>query len=264
MQELLVVKIGGNIIDDDKQLFAFLNDFAAIAKPKILVHGGGKLATEVSAKLGIETNMIHGRRVTDEPTLKTVTMTYAGWINKSIVAKLQSISCNAIGLCGADAKIIPSVKRPVKDIDYGYVGDILGDEINSGFLSQLLMAGIVPVIAPISFDASGQLLNVNADGVATSLAVAMSKLYETTLSFCFEKKGLLKNIVDENSVINLIREQDAERLKADNTISQGMIPKVDNAFLALHRGVERIYIAHASFIKHIAAHETGYGTCIVR
>jgi acetylglutamate kinase len=208
--------------------------------------------------------MINGRRITDESTLKTVTMTYAGWINKSITAKLQSLQCNAIGLCGADAKIIPSVKRPVKNIDYGFVGDILGNEINSAFLDQLLKGGITPIIAPVSFDGSGQLLNVNADGVASSLSISMSSLYQTTLAFCFEKKGLLKNIADENSVINLIHEQDAEKLKADNTISQGMIPKVDNAFLALHRGVHQVYITHASFVKHIVAHETGYGTCIVR
>jgi acetylglutamate kinase len=264
MQELFVVKIGGNIIDDEKQLNSFLTDFADITQPKILIHGGGKLATELSARLGIETRMISGRRITDEPTLKTVTMTYAGWINKSITAKLQSLKCNSIGLCGADAKVIPSVKRPVKEIDYGFVGDILSNEINSAFLDLLLQEGITPIIAPVSFDSSGQLLNVNADGVASSLAVSMSSLYQTTLAFCFEKKGLLKDLADENSVIDLIREKDVEELKADNTISQGMIPKVDSAFLALHRGVHQVYITHASFVKHIVVHETGYGTCIVR
>jgi acetylglutamate kinase len=262
MKELLIVKIGGNIIDDEKAMKTFLSDFASITMPKILVHGGGKLATDLSAKLGIETKMIEGRRITDEETLRIVTMTYAGWINKSIAAKLQAEGMNAIGLSGVDANIIPAIKRSVKDIDYGWVGDILTDKINSSFLNQLLNDEITPVIAPIAADGAGHLLNVNADTIAQSLAEAMSALYETTLIYCFEKKGLLSDINDESTVISEITEHDAETMKANGIITKGMIPKIDNALKAIKHGVKTIVIGHAIDIKLIAQKQKGYGTYI--
>lgn len=261
MQELLVVKIGGNIIDDEKQLNSFLSDFATITTPKILVHGGGKLATQLSGQLGIKTNMVNGRRITDIETLRVVTMTYAGWINKTIVTKLQNLHCNAIGLSGADVQLIPAVKRPVIDIDYGYVGDLNADTLNTPFATVLLNNNITPVIAPISCS-NGELLNVNADTVASVIAIALSKAYKTTLLFGFEKEGVLKDVNDSNSVIHEINTQNAEALKADGSISAGMLPKIDNAFNALNKGVQQVYIAHASFIKPIAENKTGYGTRI--
>ena len=262
MKKLLIVKIGGNIIDDVKALDAFLSDFASISTLKILVHGGGKLATELSEKLGVETKMIEGRRITDEETIRIVTMTYAGWINKSIVAKLQAQSVSAIGLSGVDANIIPAVKRPVKDIDYGWVGDIITDRINSSFLSNLLTDGITPVISPIAADGESHLLNVNADTVAQSLAEAMSASYETTLVYCFEKNGLLSDISDESSVISEITEHDAGLMIANGTITQGMIPKIDNAIKAIKNGVKDVVIGHANDIKMIAQNQKGYGTHI--
>lgn len=262
MQELLVVKIGGNIIDDEKQLDNFLSDFAAITKPKILVHGGGKLATQLSEQLGIKTNMVNGRRITDMETLRIVTMTYAGWVNKTIVAKLQSLQCNAIGLSGADAQLIPAVKRPVAEIDYGFVGDLNVDTVNISFASLLINNSITPVIAPISYSNNGELLNVNADTVASAIAIALSKTFKTTLLFGFEKAGVLKQVNDNNSIIYEINTQNAEALKADGSISEGMLPKIDNAFNAINKGIQQVYIAHASFIKPIAENKKGYGTRI--
>lgn len=262
MKELLVIKIGGNIIDDERALSDFLADFASITIPKILIHGGGKLATELSNKLGIETRMVEGRRITDEETIKVVTMTYAGWINKSIVARLESQGLTAIGLSGADANLIPAVKRPVKDIDYGWVGDILTEKINSIFLSKLLTDGITPVIAPISSDGAGHLLNVNADTIAQSLAEAMSSLYDTRLVYCFEKKGLLSDVNDDSSVVTEVTQKDAETMKANGIIIKGMIPKIDNAFKAINNGVKTVVIGHAADIKQIAQKQKGYGTYI--
>jgi acetylglutamate kinase len=262
MKELLIVKIGGNIIDDEQALHCFLSDFAAISGPKILVHGGGKLATELSDKLDIETKMIEGRRITDAKTIKVVTMTYAGWINKSIVALLQAKGATAIGLSGVDGNIIPAVKRPVKDIDYGWVGDILTKQINIAFLSKLIEGQMIPVIAPIASDSEGNLLNVNADTVAQSLAEALSAVFETTLVYCFEKKGVLSDVNDESSVVSEITEQHAEEMKANGTISKGMIPKIDNAIKAINNGVKTIVIGHAKDIKEIAQKQEGYGTYI--
>jgi acetylglutamate kinase len=262
MKELLIIKIGGNIIDDERALSVFLSDLASISTPKILIHGGGKLATELSNKLGIETRMIEGRRITDEETIKIVTMTYAGWINKNIVARLQAKGLTAIGLSGADAGLIPAVRRPVKDIDYGWVGDILTEKINSTFLNKLLTDGITPVIAPIASDGEGHLLNVNADTIAQSLAEAMSSLYDTTLVYCFEKKGLLSDVNDESSVVAKVTQKDAESMKANGTITKGMIPKIDNAFKAINNGVKTVMIGHAADIKQIAQKQKGYGTYI--
>ncbi|MES2619204.1 MAG: acetylglutamate kinase [Bacteroidota bacterium] len=259
---LLVVKIGGNIVDDEDALGVFLSDFASLPQHKILVHGGGKLATELSKRLGIETKMVEGRRITDEETIKVVTMTYAGLINKSIVAKLQSKQCKAVGLSGADAQLIPAVKRPVKDIDYGWVGDVLKEKINTTFLRTLIKENITPVIAPISCDTKGHLLNINADTIAQSLAEAMSSFYAVTLIYCFEKNGLLQNVEDNNSVIHEINFEKADALKAQGVITDGMIPKIDNAFVAIQNGVETVIVGNALHIKQLAANEKGYGTRI--
>lgn len=259
---LLVVKIGGNIIDDEKTLNAFLDDFAALPQQKILVHGGGKLATELSKKLGIETKMVEGRRITDAETIKVVAMTYAGWVNKSIVALLQSKLAKAIGLCGADAQLIPSVKRPVKDIDYGWVGDVVKEKINVALLRTLIRENITLVIAPISCDAEGHLLNINADTIAQSLAEAMSGFYAVTLIYGFEKNGLLQNVQDDNSVIHEINFENGEALKARGVITDGMIPKIDNAFAAIKNGVETVIMGNALHISQLAANEKGYGTRI--
>ncbi len=262
MEELIVIKIGGNIIDDSKAVNAFLNDFAVIASPKILIHGGGKLATQLSSKLGIETKMVEGRRVTDEETLKVVAMTYAGWINKTIVAGLQSKKCNALGLCGADANLIPALKRTVKDIDYGWVGDIDKANVNTSFLINILSIGVTPVIAPISSDPEGQLLNINADNIARTIAEAMSAYYRVKLVYCFEKNGLLMDVNDENSVIDEINSARVEQLKSEGIIAEGMVPKVDNALEALCNGVNEVVIGHAKSILQILKNEKGFGTTI--
>jgi len=199
---LQVVKIGGNVIDNPSVLASFLKDFATLKGPKLLVHGGGKIATQMAANLGIESQLIEGRRVTDEETLRIVTMVYAGWINKSIVAELQSVSCNALGLTGPDGQIVLSKKRAVNPIDYGFVGDIVS--VNAASLASLIAAGFSPVFAPITADASGQLLNTNADTMAQALAIALSSTYDVTLTYCFEKKGVLMDSSDDNSVISSI------------------------------------------------------------
>jgi acetylglutamate kinase len=259
---LLIIKIGGNVIDNEPALNSFLADIAALPQKKILVHGGGKLATELSTKLGIQTTMVEGRRITGEETIKVVAMTYAGWINKSIVAKLQSKECNAMGFCGADAMIIPAVKRPVSDVDYGFVGDIIKDEIDYGLVDIFLQQSLTPVIAPLACDKQGNLLNVNADTIAQVMAEALSKSYDTTLIYCFEKNGLLRNVEDDKSVIAEINFENAEALKADGTITKGMIPKIDNAFAAIKNGVKTVIIGNASHIKQLASNEKGYGTRI--
>lgn len=264
MQELLVVKIGGNIIDNAAALDAFLRDLASIQQPKILIHGGGKLATELSTRLGIETKMVDGRRITDTETVKVVTMTYAGWVNKTIVAKLQALGTNALGLSGVDAKVIPAVKRPVKDIDYGWVGDIVAKDVNAGFLNGVLQMQLTPVLAPISSDAEGNLLNINADTIARTVAEAMAGYYQTTLVYCFEKNGLLKDVNDDNSVIGLITTADADSLKATGVISAGMVPKVDNALGAISNGVSKVVIGHAKDIIKIADGIAGVGTQIIQ
>jgi acetylglutamate kinase len=262
MQNLLVVKIGGNIIDDAEALNTFLQAFAALPGNKILVHGGGKLATELSGKLGLATTMVAGRRITDAATIKVVTMTYAGWINKSIVGALNAKGANAIGLTCADAKILQAVKRPVKDIDYGLVGDIYKKDVNCAVLKTLLQAGITPVMAPISCNAGGQLLNINADTVARTLAEALSEFYEVNLIYCFEKNGLLGNVNDEQSIITEIDAAKAEELKRTGVITAGMLPKIDNAFGAISSGVKAVLIGHAAQITKLANLEKGTGTII--
>ncbi|MBT8384650.1 MAG: acetylglutamate kinase [Bacteroidia bacterium] len=243
-----IVKIGGNVINDVDQLNSFLSDFAQLKGFKILVHGGGKKATEFSSQLGLAPKMINGRRITDRENLEVVTMVYAGLINKNIVAQLQKHNCNAIGLTGADANTIKAHKRIVKDIDYGFAGDI--DQVDPSNIKILLDNNLTPVFCAITHDKKGQLLNTNADTIASGVAVALSKEYEVVLTYCFEKNGVLKNMNDENSVINTINSQDYLSLKKDKIIADGMLPKLENCFYALQHGVSKIIIGNPTLIAN--------------
>ncbi len=260
MRKLYIVKIGSNIIDDKAELQQFLQTFANLSSPKILIHGGGKLSSELSLQLGIVPMMVDGRRITDEQSLDVVVMTYAGLINKKVVAALQGFGCNAIGLCGADGNIIPAKKRAVKDIDYGFVGDIEISRIKSDRISALLNAGFTPIIAPITHDENGQLLNTNADTIASSIAASMAKNYDVELLYCFEKAGVLKDVNNDNSVVDEITPAQYEELKHEGIISKGMIPKLENAFSALRMGVRSVYIAHAKMTSRIINNQEFTGT----
>ncbi|MBS1772033.1 MAG: acetylglutamate kinase [Bacteroidetes bacterium] len=254
---LTVIKIGGNIIDDADKLHAFINDFSKIDGSKILVHGGGKLATEMGLKLSIQPNYVDGRRITDKETLELVTMVYGGLINKNIVAGLQALGCNAIGFTGADANIIKAVKRPIKDIDYGFVGDVVGSGIEPKILTTLLELGLVPVIAPLTHDGNGSMLNTNADTIAQEIAKAMAAIMNVQLIYCFEKNGVLLNAEDDNSVIRQINTSDFDQLKDDSIISGGMIPKIKNACDAVRSGVERVVIGNAIYLSDILKGNSG-------
>ena len=255
MNTLTVIKIGGNIIDDDHKLGVFLRAFADVQGAKILVHGGGKLATRLASALGIPQQLIDGRRITDGETLKTVTMVYAGYINKNIVAQLQSHGCDALGLCGADGDAIRAHRRVHPTIDYGYVGDI--DQVNTGLLKGLLDSGLTLVIAPITHNGEGQLLNTNADTIAQEIAQSMSAFFEVDLLYSFEKNGVLLDIADEQSVIPSINRELYEKLKAEKKIVAGMIPKIDNAFAALGRGVKKVVIGNAEQLPQLILHSAG-------
>jgi acetylglutamate kinase len=244
--KLFVIKIGGNVIDNDAALESFLKIFSSIKAKKILIHGGGKVATKIGDKLGIESKYVNGRRITDEATIDLVTMVYGGLVNKKVVAKLQSLNCNAIGLTGADANIIPAVKRPVKDIDYGFVGDVEASKIGAGTLQVLLDNGLMPIIAPLTHDGNGQMLNTNADTVASLLAVSLSKSYDVRLIYCFEKKGVLEDVNNDDSVITLITKEKYKQLIAENKLFDGIIPKIDNAFDAINSGVKEVLIGDAN------------------
>jgi len=247
-QLLKIVKIGGNIINDEVALHSFLKDFSDLKSPKILVHGGGKRATEISEAMGLKPKMIAGRRVTDEATLEVVTMVYAGLLNKKITAQLQKFNCNALGLSGADANCILAHKRMVKEVDYGFAGDV--DAINSEFIKVLLLNKIAPVFCAITHDKNGQLLNTNADTIASEMAIAMSDLYNVELNYVFELKGVLENIADKSSVIPHINFEKYEQLVEAKIISEGMIPKLHNCFNALKKGVQKVNIGDASLIKN--------------
>lgn len=251
-QVLKIIKIGGKLIEDESKFQRFLSDFSALEGPKILVHGGGNFATEMALKLGYESKLIDGRRITDADSLKVIIMTYGGLINKSIVAKLQAQNCNAIGLCGADGKSIISVRRPVKEIDYGFVGDI--EEVNSRFISSLLDQNITPVFSAISCTREGELLNTNGDSVASEIAAAMSGNYETQLYYCFEKKGVLANAEDDDSVIKSIDKRKYKELLDEKIISEGMLPKLHNCFQALESGVSAIYLGNAALLQEKSSH----------
>lgn len=246
MQKLFIVKIGGNVIDSDSALQSFLKDFAAIPGKKILVHGGGKVATSIGKQLGIEPDYINGRRITDKATIDLVTMVYGGLLNKKIVAGLQSLGCNAIGLTGADANIIPATKRPVKEVDYGFVGDISNEQLAISNWQFFLGNDMIPVVAPLTHDGNGQMLNTNADTIASALAVALSGAYDVRLIYCFEKKGVLENMEDESSVINLINRKKYQQLMEDKKLADGILPKIDNAFAAIDSGVNEVLIGDAA------------------
>ena len=251
-QVLKVVKIGGKLIEDENKLQGFLKDFSALEGPKILVHGGGNFATEIAQKLGYESKIVDGRRITDADSLNVIVMTYGGLINKNIVAKLQALGSNAIGLCGADGQSIISKKREVKEIDYGFVGDI--EKVNSDFISSLLEQKITPVFSAISCTREGQLLNTNGDSVASEIARAMSNLYETELYYCFEKNGVLADAADDSSVIESISRSKYQQLLDDKIISDGMLPKLHNCFQALENGVSAIYLGNSALLRKKSKH----------
>lgn len=242
---LKIFKIGGGIIDDESQLRYFLGELARIEGPKILVHGGGKGASQMLSRLGIEPQMVEGRRITDAATLDIVTMFYAGKTNKQVVALLQAQGVNALGLSGADGNVILATKRPVRTIDYGFVGDLNEHSVNTRSLEQLLEAGLTPIFCAITHDGHGQLLNTNADTIASTLARALAGLYTVELHFCFEKDGVLTDINDESSVIPRITPEQYQALKAEGIIAAGMVPKLDNAFAALEAGVATVVIENA-------------------
>ena len=263
MQEsLTIIKVGGAVVEDEQQLSQLLNDFVAINGRKVLVHGGGRRATKVAATLGIESKMVNGRRITDAQMLEVVTMVYGGLVNKNLVAKLQANGINAIGLTGADANIMLSHKRPPvhyaatesqhagQTIDYGFVGDV--DKADGKILADFIENGITPVIAPLTHDGKGNILNTNADTIAAETAKALANYYSTTLIYCFEKKGVLSNPDDDDSVISNITHADFEQYKADGTIAGGMIPKIENALNAIDAGVSQVIITRADAIdgKH--------------
>ena len=261
MSVLNIIKIGGNVIDNPDQLQTFLEKFSALPGRKILVHGGGKIATRIATDMGIEAKLVEVLRFTDAEMLDFVNIVYAGLTNNNIVASLQKYNCNAIGLCGADANVIKAVKRPVKEIDYGFVGDILADSIDSLAIKKLLEAEFIPVFSAITHNGNGQLLNTNADTIASSLAVALSKLYEVSLIYCFDKNGVLLDIDNENSVIETIRSGEFERLKESKTIHDGMIPKLFNAFDAISKGVSNVYIGNANNLHLFQQRK--FGTCLI-
>ena len=246
-QTLTIVKVGGAVVEDEVQLAQLLKDFCAIPGRKVLIHGGGRRATQVAASLGIESKMVGGRRITDAEMLSVVTMVYGGLVNKNLVARLQANGVNALGLTGADIDVIRSHKRPLKDgIDFGFVGDV--DRADGQMLSRLIEAGITPVMAPLTHDGQGNILNTNADTIASETAKALASIYDVTLIYSFEKKGVLSNPDDDDSVIPTINRADFERYKADGTISGGMLPKIENALSAIDAGVGRVIITLATAI----------------
>lgn len=245
-EKLTVIKVGGKIVEEEATLARLLADFSAIEGKKVLVHGGGRSATRLATQLGIESRMVDGRRITDADTLRVVTMVYGGLVNKNIVAGLQARGVNAIGLTGADMNVIRSVRRPVREVDYGFVGDV--ERVDADALASLLRQGLVPVMAPLTHDGQGSLLNTNADTIAGETAKALAAHFSVTLVYCFEKKGVLRDEADDNSVIPLITSAEFPQLVADGIVKGGMIPKLENAISALNAGVERVIITQASEI----------------
>ncbi|TVZ54917.1 N-acetylglutamate kinase [Lutibacter sp. Hel_I_33_5] len=248
MKKLSIIKIGGNIIEDESSLNSFLHLFSKLKGNKILVHGGGKRATHIASKLGIESKMIEGRRITDAETLEVITMVYGGLVNKNVVAKLQALQIDAIGLTGADINSIQSDKRPVKEIDYGFVGDVKKVAHNS--IDKLIKADFTPVFCAITHDGKGQLLNTNADTIASTIGVGMSEIYDTSIYYCFELNGVLQDFNDKESVIKNINSKTYQELLKDGIISDGMIPKLDNCFDALHNGVQKVHIGNTAMLTN--------------
>ncbi|MBR4276523.1 MAG: acetylglutamate kinase [Prevotella sp.] len=257
MEQVTVIKVGGAVVEDPSQLTTLLNNFAAIPGKKILVHGGGRRATKVAAQLGIESHMVGGRRITDAEMLSVVTMVYGGLVNKNLVAQLQAKGVNALGLTGADMDVIRSHKRPLKKVrmddghdemvDFGYVGDV--DRADGKRLAQLLDSGVIPVVAPLTHDGQGNILNTNADTMASTVAKALASYYDVTLIFSFEKKGVLSNPDDDDSVIPVITHESYKQYVEDGTISGGMMPKIENAFEAVDAGVKKVVITLATNIN---------------
>lgn len=246
MEKLSIVKIGGNIIEDDVSLSAFLKLFTNLKGHKILVHGGGKRATAIAAKLGIESKMVNGRRITDAETLEVITMVYGGLVNKNMVAQLQALNIDAIGLTGADVNSIVSEKRPVKEVDFGFVGDV--KKVAYHAIDKLIKADFTPVFCAITHDGEGQLLNTNADTIASQIAIGMSNLYETSIYYCFELDGVLKDINDKNSVIKHINSDSYTELLERGIIADGMLPKLENCFDALNHGVKTINMGNTNML----------------
>lgn len=259
MEKLFVIKIGGQVIDDKQALQSFLSAFASLQAKKLLVHGGGKIATRVGDALGIRSKYEHGRRITDDDTIDLVTMVYGGLVNKKIVAQLQSMGCNALGLTGADANILPAIKRPVKQTDYGWVGDLSkpGCEQVKTFVEN----GLTPVVAPLTHDGLGHILNTNADTIASTLAVGLSAYYHVRLMYCFEKPGVLEDVNDKGSVITEMDPGKYARLLKENRLFEGIIPKLDNAFEAIRDGVKEVLIGDAGDLLKNAGDKTS-GTLI--
>ena len=243
---LTVIKVGGAVVENDGSLDSLLRGFAAVEGRKVLVHGGGRRATAVAASLGIESRMVGGRRVTDGDMLDVVTMVYGGLVNKNVVARLQALGVDALGLTGADMDVIRSHKRPVKDVDYGFVGDV--ERVDGTKLARLIEAGVTPVMAPLTHDGRGRMLNTNADTIAAETAKALAADYDVTLVYCFEKPGVLADPDDDSTLIPVITRQDFARLAADGTVAGGMLPKLENAFAAISAGVARVNITCATAI----------------
>ncbi len=246
MKNLTIVKIGGQILDDADLFSEFVSLFSQLKGEKILVHGGGKLVTDMAKQLGLSTQLVDGRRITDAASLKLATMVYAGYLNKNLVAQLQSQQCDALGLSGADASLIQTQKRPTTPIDFGYVGDLTATSINATRIQQFLEWGLCPVFSAITHEGQGQLLNTNADSIAAALAISLSSLYDVNLIYCFDKKGVLQDVSDEKSLIAVVKHSEKEQLIAAGVIVQGMIPKMDNAWSALQQGVQSVTIKKSS------------------
>ncbi|WP_320112418.1 acetylglutamate kinase [Draconibacterium orientale] len=252
MDRLTIIKVGGKVVEEPESLNALLDQFRKISGNKLLVHGGGRTATEIAKRLGIETKMVDGRRITDADMLEVVTMVYGGLVNKKIVAGLQARDMNAVGLTGADLGLIKAHKRPVQDVDYGFVGDV--DDVNARELRMLIEENVIPVVAPLTHDAKGQLLNTNADTIASELAIELSNYFKVYLFYCFEKRGVLTDPNDESSVIYDLDYKLFDQYKTEGVISEGMIPKLDNGFRAKAKGVQEILITNPENIA------TGRGT----
>jgi acetylglutamate kinase len=262
MNKLFIIKIGGNVLDDAKALSSFLKDFASIREPKILVHGGGKIATKLGDQLGIESKYVNGRRITDAETIDLVTMVYGGLVNKQIVATLQQEGCNALGITGADGNMLKAVKRPVKDIDYGFVGDIKQEHVNTALLHVLLKQNTTPVFAPLTH-ADGVMLNTNADTIASVLAVSMSKHFDVRLVFCFEKQGVLEDAKNDSSVIHHMPKKLYQEYLQRGIFTDGILPKLENAFAAIDAGVKEVLIGQAENLVKNTGRETE-GTLITQ
>lgn len=262
MNRLFVIKIGGHVLDDEPALADFLRDFALIQTPKILVHGGGKMATRLGEQLGMQAVYVRGRRVTDQPTRDLVTMVYGGLVNKQIVARLQHLNCNALGVTGADGNIIRAVRRPAGEVDFGFVGDISSDSVNSALLYFLLKQNTVPVFAPLTH-ADGVMLNTNADTIASVLAIALSKHFDVRLIFCFEKKGVYRDVNDAQTVIRHLDSRSYAQMLQDGSLADGILPKLENAFQAVGAGVKEVLIGDARHLSRNVTADTE-GTLIIR